>query len=203
MYAVGHRPVLPVDRAHGALLAAGPRAALSHRSAASLCGLVKDWQFPFEVTTVEDRRVTGITIHRSSTLRPRDLTVQLGVRTTTMARTIFDLAPSLSDRQLERMIDTALHTPYLSVEQLHELISRLPHTAAARRLRTPPRARLPADPLRARAGPPALVHRIRHTDRADQLPAPRGRGRRLLPGVQADRRARQPTPPGRVTLLWV
>ena len=34
------------------------------------------------------------------------------------------------------MIDTALHTPYLTLEQLHELISRLPHTAAARRLRT-------------------------------------------------------------------
>ena len=50
MYAVGHRPVLPVDRAHGALLAAGPEAALSHRSAASLRGLVKDWHFPFEVT---------------------------------------------------------------------------------------------------------------------------------------------------------
>ncbi len=94
MYAVGHRPVLPVDRAHGALLAAGPRAALSHRSAASLHGLVKDWQFPFEVTTVEDRRVKGITIHRSTTLKPRDLTVQLGLRTTTVARTIFDLAPT-------------------------------------------------------------------------------------------------------------
>jgi hypothetical protein len=135
VYAVGHRPVLPVDRAHGALLAAGPKSALSHRSAASLSALVKDWQFPFEVTTVEDRRVTGITIHRSTTLKPRDVTVQLGLRTTTVARTIFDLAPSLSDRELERMIDTALHTPYMSVEQLHELISRLPHTAAARRLR--------------------------------------------------------------------
>ena len=33
------------------------------------------------------------------------------------------------------MIDTALHTPYLTLEQLHELISRLPHTPAARRLR--------------------------------------------------------------------
>src|SRR4051794_25262564 len=36
VYAVGHRPVLPVDRAHGALLAAGPKTVLSHRSAASL-----------------------------------------------------------------------------------------------------------------------------------------------------------------------
>jgi hypothetical protein len=135
VYAVGHRPVLPVDRAHGALLAAGPTGVLSHRSAASLWGLVTDWQFPFEVTTVDDRRVTGITIHRSTTLRRRDFTVQLGVRTTTVARTIFDLAPTLSEKELERMIDQALHTSYLTVEQLHELISRLPHTAAARRLR--------------------------------------------------------------------
>ncbi len=136
VYAVGHRPVLPLDRAHGALLAVGPESALSHRSAGSLWVLVADWQFPFEVSTPRNRRVTGITIHRSTTLRPRDITVQLGLRTTTMARTIFDLAPRLSDKDLERMIDEGLHTPYLTLEQLHELISRLPHTAAARRLRT-------------------------------------------------------------------
>ena len=80
-----------------------------------------------------------------------------------MARTIFDFAPRLSDKELEAMIDTALHTPYLSVEQLHELISRLPQTAPARRLRALLDARLPADPLRARACPPALVPRVRHT----------------------------------------
>ena len=38
VYAVGHRPVLPVDRAHGALLAAGPESALSHRSAGIVVG---------------------------------------------------------------------------------------------------------------------------------------------------------------------
>jgi hypothetical protein len=135
VYAVGHRPVLPVDRAHGALLAAGPKAVLSHRSAASLWKLVNDWRFPFEVTTTDDRRVNGITIHRSKTLHRRDITTQLGIRTTTIARTIFDLAPSLTDRELERMIDSALHGPYMKLEQLHELISRLPGTAAARRLR--------------------------------------------------------------------
>ena len=136
VYAVGHRPVLPVDRAHGALLAAGARSALSCGSAGALHELLTVWEFPFEVTTVDDRRVKGITIHRSSTLLGRDVTVQLGLRTTTVARTIFDLAPRLGDQELERMIDTALHTPYLTLEQLHELISRLPHTAAARRLRT-------------------------------------------------------------------
>ena len=92
VYAVGHRPVLPVDRAPGGLLASGPKSALSHRAAASLWGWVKDWEFPFEVTAVDDRRVNGITIHRSRTLKPRDITIQLGLRTTTVARTIFDLA---------------------------------------------------------------------------------------------------------------
>ncbi len=135
VYAVGHRPVLPIDRAHGALLAAGPTAALSHRSAASLWGLVKDWRFPFEVTTTDDRRVTGITIHRSQTLRPRDTTIQQGVRTTSVARTIFDLAPTLTDRELERIVDQALHTPHLNVEHLRELTSRLPRTSPARRIR--------------------------------------------------------------------
>jgi very-short-patch-repair endonuclease len=33
------------------------------------------------------------------------------------------------------MIDGSLHGPYLKLEQLHELISRMPHAAAALRLR--------------------------------------------------------------------
>ncbi len=134
VYAVGHKPVLPVDRAHGALLAAGPEGVLSHRSAGSLWRLFKDWRFPFEVTTTKDRRVRNVTIHRSTTLHRRDITTQLGVRTTTVARTIFDLAPQLGALELERIVDQALHTPYLKVEQLHELISRLPYTPNARRL---------------------------------------------------------------------
>ncbi len=159
VYAVGHKPVLPVDRAHGALLAVGPHphAFLSHRSAGSLLQLFKDWRFPFEVTTTDDRRVKGITIHRSTTLRRRDTTVQLGVRTTTVARTIFDLAPRLTERALERIIDQALHTP-------------VPEDRATARADQPPPAhsrgatttqgsgaRPPTHRLRARTRLPVLV----------------------------------------------
>jgi Transcriptional regulator, AbiEi antitoxin len=38
VYAVGHVPTLPQDRAFGALLACGPGAVLSHGSAATLWG---------------------------------------------------------------------------------------------------------------------------------------------------------------------
>ena len=107
---------------------------LSHRSAASLWGLVGDWQRPFEVTTNSDRRRKGISIHLSTTLLPRDVTTQLGVRTTTIARTIFDRAPGLNDSELQRIVDDGLHRPQLRIEQLHDLIDRLPHSAAAPRL---------------------------------------------------------------------
>ena len=58
VYAVGHLPSLPIDRAAAAVLACGPTAALSHGSAVSLWGWdTKYWRLPFEVTSrVEDDR---------------------------------------------------------------------------------------------------------------------------------------------------
>ena len=39
----------------------------------------------------------GIRVHRSTTLRRRDVTTQLGIRVTTPARTLFDISPRLND----------------------------------------------------------------------------------------------------------
>src|SRR5437588_7725733 len=86
VYAVGHRPTLPPDRAYGALLACGPGAVLSHGTAAAAWGVFKRWEVPFEVTAPCVHRRRGMRVHRAS-LERRDITVQLGLRVTSAART--------------------------------------------------------------------------------------------------------------------
>lgn len=143
VYAVGHIPVSPVARAAGAVLACGPRAALSHGSAASLWGFVKEWRMPFEVAAPSDHQRKGIVVHRPKLLR-RDVTIELEVRVTSAARTILDCAPRHTDRQVMRMVNNARLAGRLYLEQLADVIERFPHHPGAPRLK----------PLVERAGNP-------------------------------------------------
>jgi hypothetical protein len=134
VYAVGHRPLNPHQRAAAAVLACGGDAALSHGSAMTLWGFWKRWDEPFEVTVPKGRRPGGITVHRSRTLSRRDVTVQLGLRVTSPARTIFDTAPRMTDKALKRTVNGALHSPWLHESHLAELIARLAHLPQTKRI---------------------------------------------------------------------
>jgi predicted transcriptional regulator of viral defense system len=147
VYSVGRPARTPIERASAAVLAGGPGAALSHSSAMALWGYWNRWDQPFEIVVPADRRPRGITAHRPSTLRWRDLTTQLGVRVTSPARTIFDMTSRLNDRTLARTVNNALHSKWMNESELAELIGRLGHLPAARRLApligldgTPPRS---------------------------------------------------------------
>lgn len=134
VYSVGRPPRTPLERADAAVLACGPGAALSHGSAMTLWEFWKRWDEPFEVIVPADRRPPGIRVHRSRTVNRRDLTVQLGIRVTSPARTIFDTAPRLSDKALKRTVNSALHTLWLHESELIELTRRLNHLPQARRI---------------------------------------------------------------------
>src|ERR1700736_65784 len=105
VYAVGHLPQSPIQRAYAAVLACGPKAVLSHGSAATLWGIFKRWDMPFEITAPTSHRHKGITIHRSRTLHRKDIRTHLGIRATSPAKTILDMAPRLTDKQLTRAIN--------------------------------------------------------------------------------------------------
>ena len=78
------------------MLACGSGAALSHGSAMMLWGYWRQWDKPFEVTVVGDRRTKGIRVHRSHDAPTRrDVTKQLGIRVTTPAQTLLDMSPRL------------------------------------------------------------------------------------------------------------
>jgi hypothetical protein len=135
VYAVDYPRREPVARACAAVLACGDGAVLSRSSAASLWGMSKRWEFPIEVTTRANRLRPGIRIHRSSTLRRQDIRHQLGIRVTSPARTVLEIAPSLSEKLLARAINDARRSGHLHLGQLDELLARLPRHPGARRIR--------------------------------------------------------------------
>jgi hypothetical protein len=134
VYAVGRRPITPLEFASAAVLACGPGAALSHGSAMALWGFWRRWDRPFEVTVVGDRRTTGIRVHRSATLRRREMTTQLGIRVTTPARTLIDMSPRLKDKALKRNVNNALTSPWLTEDQLVETLGRHPGVPGVKRI---------------------------------------------------------------------
>ncbi len=124
VYAVGHSPQTPLERASAAVLACGATAVLSHGSAMVHWGFWKRWETPFEVTVTTHRRPQGIKVHLSPTLTPRDTASHHTIRTTTPARTIFDIASRLDDEQLARAYANVLISKKLHESQLIELMRR-------------------------------------------------------------------------------
>jgi very-short-patch-repair endonuclease len=77
-------------------------AAVSHRSALSLWSLLLDNQAPSDITLCGyggRARRTGIRVHRSLSLAPRDVTLHRGIPVTTPRRTIADLREAISTRR--------------------------------------------------------------------------------------------------------
>jgi Transcriptional regulator, AbiEi antitoxin len=134
VYAVGRRPVTAQEWASAAVLACGSGAALSHGSAMALWGYWRHWDKPYEVTVVGDRRTNGIRVHRSTTLRRRDVTTQLGIRVTTPAQTALDMSPRLNDKALKRTVNNMLHSLWSSKGEFEETLARHPSAPGAKRI---------------------------------------------------------------------
>lgn len=90
-----------------AVLACGPRAVLSHRSAAALWELGVAWDGAVEVIATKHCRCPGVIAHRSHTLTRGHVTVRSGIPVTTVARTLIDLAEVLGDPALARAVNEA------------------------------------------------------------------------------------------------
>jgi very-short-patch-repair endonuclease len=134
VYAVGAVPTLPIARASAAVLACGAGAALSHLSALSLWGWREHWDVPYHVTAPTDHRRRGIVVHRATALARHDIRTHLGVRVTSPARTLLDVAPGLTDRQLRRAVREARLSPYMRDEALADVVTRFPRHPGARRI---------------------------------------------------------------------
>jgi hypothetical protein len=117
VYAVGHLPQLPLDRAHAALLAVGTRSALGLGSAGSY-------------------RPKGIIVHRCTSLTRADIHIdpRTRVRVTSAARTALDLTPRLSDKRAARMARDLRIRRVTTLPQLRDVIRRNPRHPGTQRL---------------------------------------------------------------------
>jgi very-short-patch-repair endonuclease len=116
VYAVGHVPLSPHARAMAAVLACGPGAVLSHRSAGALWGILRH-DGPPDVTAAGKHDHPDIALHRSR-LAETDITTHYGIPTTTPARTLLDLADVLDPTSLTRAVHDARLRHILSLDDL-------------------------------------------------------------------------------------
>ena len=121
VYAVG-RPHLG---RHGtwmaAVLVCGPEAFLSHQSAAALWEIHSEASGRIEVSVPAPRNPrggAGIEVHRRSGLTEREVTRRLGIPLSSPILTLLDLAPRLTQAQLEQTIGEADKHDLIDPEQL-------------------------------------------------------------------------------------
>jgi very-short-patch-repair endonuclease len=111
VYLVGHKVLPREGRWMAAVLTCGRRAVLSHGDAAAHWDLLPARGRVVHVTTPSrsgrDPDSTRIRLHRVGTLRRWECTLIDGIPTTTVARTLLDLSPSLRPRAIEDVIGRA------------------------------------------------------------------------------------------------
>jgi very-short-patch-repair endonuclease len=104
VYAVGQLELTQEGEWMAAVLACGDTAALSHDSAAALWGLAK-WTTPIDVSVLgQSRSRQGIVVHRRTALKT---TRRDGIRVTTPAQTLIDVAHGWPQPKLEQAIGEA------------------------------------------------------------------------------------------------
>lgn len=120
-----------------AILACGPNAALSHRSAAVLLELRAGNQQRIDVSVPgrSTRGHRGVTVHRSRTLTDADVEAVRGIPCTTVARTLLDLADVVDRRALERAFDQAEIQGVLRTPALEAVLARNSTRRAAQIIR--------------------------------------------------------------------
>jgi very-short-patch-repair endonuclease len=133
VYAVGHWALTPESRDLAAVFACGPEALLSHRAAGRRHGLLRDTRI--EVTAPRGCKAKpGIVVHRSRLVHPDDVTLVDHIPTTSMARTVVDLADVLNDRRLAAAVNEAEVRRVFDLQAVWRTLDRLPGRRGRARL---------------------------------------------------------------------
>ncbi len=109
VYAVGRRELGREGRWTAAVLACGPGAALSHRSAAALWGFGEEHEAYIDVSVRRDSeaRLRGIRCHRRPALPASAIAMRRNIPLTEPVQTFLDLATVAGPKTLERAINDA------------------------------------------------------------------------------------------------
>jgi very-short-patch-repair endonuclease len=126
VFAVGHQAPWAHGRWMSAVLACGAGAALSHRSAATLWRIRRAEGPEPDVTAPGRRARDGIATHVAPT---DDATIREGIRVTTVARTIADLAHVIDEDDLRRTVREAQFLKLFHLKATQAAAERRPSTA--------------------------------------------------------------------------
>lgn len=136
VYAVGHTNLADHGRCMAAVLACGPRALLSHESAAWLWGLFPTCPFEPEVSVPDTGRPrAGIRAHRIAPLATDESGTQERIPVTSLPRTLLDLAATGRGRRLQQAIEKAKRLDLLDLGEIDDLLDRRRGASGTRRLR--------------------------------------------------------------------
>ncbi|HET7417413.1 MAG TPA: type IV toxin-antitoxin system AbiEi family antitoxin domain-containing protein [Solirubrobacterales bacterium] len=136
VYAVGRPRLSREGRWMAAVLACGPDAALSHRSAAAL------WRFGDEhhdyidisVRRASEARVPGVRCHRRPTLPPSAVTMHRNIPLTQPVQTFLDLATVAGPKTLERAVNEADKRDVIDADALRKALEDHPGEPGVRPL---------------------------------------------------------------------
>jgi len=170
VYAVGHTIVAARGRWLAAVLACGPGALLSHRSAGALWALRQTASAKVDVTVSRggSHGHSRIAVHRSRCLLPADRARIDNIPVTSLPRTLLDLAETLSPHKLELAVEAAERRRLLDLRAIDELLERSNGRHGIKALRTA--LSLPSGTLEARS---PLERRFIAFCRMHDLPRPR------------------------------
>ena len=138
VYAVGRRELTPHGRWMAAVLACGDDAVLSHRSAAELWGIAREWEGRIDVSIRRRSKITrrGVLIRARPKLPERSVVRRLGIPVTHPVQTLIDLATELKPLRLERAVTQADVHDLVDPETLRESLDAYPGMPGVKTLRT-------------------------------------------------------------------
>lgn len=122
-YAVGHEALSWEGRLLAAVLANEPAVA-SHKTAAWIWGLLRTRPGTFHLTAPTRRHRKEPFVVHFARLEPEDVTTVNGIPVTSPARTVLDLAPDESPRDLGRLLRRADDNELLDRRRFEALLSR-------------------------------------------------------------------------------
>jgi uncharacterized protein DUF559 len=131
VFAAGHRALTVESRWMASVLAHGPEAVLSHRSAGQLWGLYPRGRIAPEVTCPGSKKTKRwIVAHRGS-LPADEVVRERGIPVTSVPRTVFDLAAVASEREVERAWNEMEIREYTDALSVPDLLRRYPRRKGA------------------------------------------------------------------------
>jgi very-short-patch-repair endonuclease len=135
VYSVGHAAVRREGWCRAALLACGDKSVLGHRTACMLWRFRHDELFPLSVIVPNNRgrKIDRVQVRRMQLGRREWMTLD-GLRVTTPARTIVDMAGELSPREMRRLVERAQDLRRFDPNRIEIVLERNPRRPGCRPL---------------------------------------------------------------------